>query len=165
MKLISETSPPRVERPGEILGWKTMKQNPQLMRSRMPSSEKTMELPFALKWSFLLLIFLVSGITQAASETFLPDQPLPDFKPKLEQKTEKAKHVRILPAPLASYKDTYGFIGGLALMLYEPYTQTRLTTSANNGYLMPIVTSETTFKPITARATTPRRRIRHSKAV
>src|SRR5665213_226160 len=37
--------------------------------------------------------------------------------------------IQILPIPFAGYQDTYGILLGAALALYDPETQTRLTTS------------------------------------
>lgn len=52
---------------------------------------------------------------------------------ELPKKTKK-RRMSLLLAPLASYKDTYGFIGGLAVVVYVPKTQTRLTTSVNTNF-------------------------------
>jgi outer membrane protein assembly factor BamA len=51
--------------------------------------------------------------------------------------TAKVTPIQVLPFPFGAYQDTYGILLGAAVALYDPQTQTRLTTSylTNlNGY-------------------------------
>jgi outer membrane protein assembly factor BamA len=60
----------------------------------------------------------------------LPQWINPEYPEAEVNKTNaSSKNLQILPIPFAGYQDTYGFLGGAALALYDPANQTRLTTS------------------------------------
>jgi outer membrane protein assembly factor BamA len=83
---------------------------------------------------FLSFFFVVDAQARAVTETPVFEKDGSATETPTEQTSTKPAGLRILPAPLAAYKDTYGFIAGVALMLYDPSTQTRLTTSANTNF-------------------------------
>lgn len=54
--------------------------------------------------------------------------------PAEKSKAKKKKILKLFAAPLGAYKDTYGFIGGIAVILYDPKTQTRLNNTVNSNF-------------------------------
>lgn len=72
-----------------------------------------------------------ASTTKSFALSFLPMPAWVNPQMEAEAETTTAKHqpVQVLPVPFAGYQDTYGILGGVALTLYDPETQTRLTTS------------------------------------
>lgn len=64
------------------------------------------------------------------SLTSTPQWVFPEY-PEAGSNTETSHRqpIQISPVPFAGYQDTYGFLGGAALSIYDPNNQTRLITS------------------------------------
>src|ERR1700677_3029950 len=67
----------------------------------------------------------------------IPQWVNPQYPEAKAATTTARQLIQVLPVPFAGYQDTYGILFGVALALYDPQTQTRLTSSylTNlNGY-------------------------------
>ena len=65
------------------------------------------------------------------SLSFSPVPPWvnPQYPEAKAATTTAQQLIQVLPVPFGGYQDTYGILLGAALALYDPATQTRLTTS------------------------------------
>ncbi len=97
----------------------------------MSSGRKKCFIPMALS---VALLCQASGPGWTLSEPGPPPPEASGSSPKGETSRGNTPRFHVLPVPLASYKDTYGFIGGVGLVLYDPHTQTRFSASANTNF-------------------------------
>lgn len=76
------------------------------------------------------LFFLLSGTSAWGAGVLSPIGPSSAVVEAVAPTLNAHKDgLSLLPIPFGGYDDTYGGLGGAALILYEPKTETRLTTS------------------------------------
>lgn len=82
--------------------------------------------PVLIAWS-LFPATMALGASTPAEDPMVSPPPAPSAPaPK--------KGLRLLPIPLVAYKDPYGFVGGVGLVLFDPRSQTRLNYNVNLNF-------------------------------